>query len=112
MLRAKFCLNLTSSDFFDLAFVGAPENDLDAVSRDLGLLQKRGKRRASPASIANAAIEKRKPSVARTFDRECDFLARPGLDVSERQSHRLFHKAADFKLPCLFVDYRPVEVRD
>ena len=48
MLRAKFCLNLTSSASRDLAFIGAPEDDLDAAVEDAGLLQDRGERRAGP----------------------------------------------------------------
>ena len=96
----------------DLAFVGAPEDDLDAAVEDPGLLQDRGERRARPARIADAAVEKREAGVARAFDRKRDFLARPSLDVGERQGHRLFDQAADFELPSAFVDDRPIEMRD
>src|SRR6185312_13605430 len=96
----------------DFAFVCAPEDDLDAAVEDPDLLEDRGERRARPARIANATVEKRQASIARAFDRERDFLARSSLDVGECQRHRLFDRAANFELPGAFVDDRPVEMRD
>ena len=55
----EILLELDVVGSLDLAFVGAPEDDLDAAVEDAGLLQDRGERRARPARIADAAIEKR-----------------------------------------------------
>ncbi len=67
----------------NLAFIGAPEHGLDATVEDAGLLQDRSERCAGPARITDAAIEKRKTMIARTFDRERNFLPRSRFDVGE-----------------------------
>ena len=59
-----------------------------------------GERRAGPAGVANAADEKRKAVIAGAFERENNLLARPSLDIGERQTHRLLDQPIDFKLPC------------
>src|SRR6185295_368199 len=96
----------------DLAFVGAPEDDLDATVEDASLLQDRGERCAGPARIADATIEEREAMVAGAFDCKRNFLPRSRFNVGEGQGHRILDQPVDFELPGARVDDRPIEMRN
>jgi len=104
--RDKFEGNL------DGQFKGSTLRGPTGETKVAGVLQDGGERRARPASVADAPVEKRKSVIARAFDRKDDFLPRSCLDVREGQRQRFFDQAVDFEFPRVCVDDGAIEVRD